>query len=143
MVKYFSLLACLLLWGCGAGQVPETSAPPEGVAEEKPPVPVSETIPEPIPAEPPKAQFAISTLIGLGPETVKNILGEPALLRLEKQAEVWLYRNVECVMHLFFYDNENGDPRLDYLETSALDLTAENPTVSPVACLNSHVPDQD
>lgn len=136
MMKYLTLAACLLLWGCSPVQAPQIAAP----SVEETIVEVPEPEPDPAPPSKPEPRFAIATMLGLGSDTVKNILGKPSLLRLEKQAEVWLYRNAQCVMHLYFYDNENGDLRLDYLETSALDLEAKNPTVSPVACLNSHVP---
>ena len=42
-------------------------------------------------------------------------------------------------LHLYYYPSDNGDFRLDYVETMAADMTADNPTVSPNACLSSHV----
>ena len=65
--------------------------------------------------------------------------GTPSLKRTEKDVRVWLYQNAECILHLYFYPNENGDFRLDYVEAAAADLTSDNPTVSANACLDSLV----
>lgn len=138
MIKYLSLLGVLFLVACQAKDkaVEQTPPPPEPVLEE-----TSETAKEAetIVVEPPKPRFVIENILNLAPATLFNILGQPALLRKEKDAEVWLYRNQECVMHLYFYPNDNGDFRLEYVETLGVDIAAPNPTVSPNACLDSHV----
>lgn len=124
----------IILTGCQGKAAPvEQAPPPEPVIEEV------EVIVEPDIPEPPKPRFVIENIMNLAPDTLQNILGEPSLKRTEKDARVWLYRNSECILHLYFYPNENGDFRLDYVATAALDQTADNPTVSPNACLDSHV----
>jgi len=134
-MKYFVFAAVLVLAGCQNASVPvEQAPPPESVVQE-----VVEEAPAPVVVAPPKPHIVIDTILNLAPDTLRNILGNPSLTRREKQAEVWLYRNPECVLHLYFYPNENGDFRLDYVETSGARLSADNPTVSPNACLESHV----
>lgn len=126
--------AVILLAGCQAENVPVEQAPPP------PPIEVVAVIVEVvIPAAPPTPRFVIDNIMNLAPDTVQNILGEPSLNRAEKDVRVWLYKNSECILHLYFYPNDNGDFRLDYVETMAVDLSADNPTVSPNACLDSHV----
>ncbi len=128
-------LLLILLQGCQDAAVPVEPTPP-------PPPPVIEEveiIPEPVIPEPPKPRFIIENIMNLTPDTLQNILGEPSLKRTEKDVRVWLYKNSECVLHLYFYPNDNGDFRLDYVETGAVDINADNPTVSPNACLDSHL----
>lgn len=125
-------LLTLLLAGCQTDSPPVVSPPP-------PVVEVVDVIVEPVIAEPAKPRFIIENIMNLAPDTLQNILGEPSLKRMEKHVRVWLYKNGECILHLYFYPNDNGDFRLDYVETSAVDLSADNPTVSPNACLDSHV----
>lgn len=106
-----------------------------GTDEEDPPS-------EPVEVVPPKPRFVMENIMNLAPGTLRNILGKASLVRKEKDVEVWLYQNQECTLHLYFYPNENDDMRLDYVETSGLGLSSENPTVSPNACLDSHVSDR-
>lgn len=134
-MRIISILLVILVGGCQAAKEPEVQAPP-------PPEPVVEKVVivvESVVEEPPKPRFVIDNIMNLAPDTLKNILGEPSLKRKERDARVWLFSNHECLLHLYFYPNDNGDFRLDYVETAAVDLTADNPTVSPNACLDSHV----
>jgi len=132
------IFGVLLLSGCqGSDIVPVEQAP----VSESMPVTVPEVVP--VAPPPPKPHFIIDNIINLAPETIRNILGQAALIRREKNARVWLYRNSECRLHLYFYPDDNGDFRLNYVETTAVDISAANPTVSPNACLDSFViPDQ-
>ncbi|PCI51682.1 MAG: hypothetical protein COB49_01100 [Alphaproteobacteria bacterium] len=137
-MREICILAVILLAGCQGDPVPVEQAPPviepvEVIIEEV------EVLTEPVVPEPPKPLFVMANIINLAPGTLQNILGEPSLKRVEKGARVWLYKNSECVMHLYFYPDENGDFRLDYVATAAADQTADNPTVSANACLDSHV----
>ncbi len=140
-MKALSLLLVFLLWGCQATNAPEVESPTltPPVAPIPQVVEVVEVRPEPIVIAPSKPRFVIETIMNLAPATLLNILGNPSLKRKEKDVRVWLYKNKECVLHLYFYPNENGDFRLDYVETTGVDLSADNPTVSPNACLTSHV----
>jgi len=132
------ILGVLLLSGCQATNTPPVEQAP---VSESLPVTVPKVVP--VAPPPPKPRFIIDNIMNLAPETIRNILGQAALIRKEKNARVWLYRNSECRLHLYFYPDDNGDFRLNYVETTAVDISAANPTVSPNACLDSFViPDQ-
>lgn len=134
MAKAGFLPLLLLLMGCqGEIIAPVVQTPPPPVTQQV------EVMVEPMIPAPPKPRFVIENIMNLAPDTLRNILGKPSLRRMEKDARVWLYRNSECILHLYFYPDDNGDFRLDYVNTSALDSDADNPTVSPNACLDSHV----
>ncbi|WP_138380848.1 hypothetical protein [Luteithermobacter gelatinilyticus] len=121
------------LAGCAADRAETVSAP----------APVPETLQAAVPSvtqEPdPAPLFGLENILGLTPATIEVIFGEPDLRRREKQAEVWMYKSPQCISHLFFYENENGDLQLDYVNSHAVDLQSVNPTVSPDACIDSHV----
>jgi len=89
--------------------------------------------------QPLKPRLVLENIMGLSPDTLLNIFGAPALKRMERDAEVWLYGNSECRVHLYYYPNDNGDFRLDYVATTAADPASKNPTVSADACLDSLV----
>lgn len=127
------ILSVILIAGCQGQQAPVEQTPPPPIVEEV------EVIVEPVIPVPPKPRLIIENIMNLTPDTVQKILGEPSLIRTEKGVRVWLYKNSECVLHLYYYPSDNGDFRLDYVETMAADMTADNPTVSPNACLSSHV----
>lgn len=42
-------------------------------------------------------------LLGMTPDSVDTLLGAPALVRRDGDAEVWQYRSDICVLDLFFY----------------------------------------
>lgn len=134
MMRYVFLLGLILLSGCETADAPVRETPLPVVEAETPP---PEEAPEVVTPDPPR--FVIETILNLAPHTLQTILGIPSLVRREQKAEVWLYRNSECVMHLYFYPNDNGDLRLEYVETAARNPAAVNPTVSSNACLDSHV----
>lgn len=140
-MRYFLFSLLFILGGCQATL--ETGAPPplKTLPEISPEATVEDVVApvEPSILVPPKPRFIVKNIMGLSPGTLQNILGEPSLIRTEKDAQVWLFTNEECVMHLYFYPNDNGDFRLDYVEAAAVDLSANNPTVSANACLDSHV----
>ncbi|MDG1994942.1 MAG: hypothetical protein P8J14_00480 [Emcibacteraceae bacterium] len=106
LVIFFS---ALLLVACGPEEKVVESAPPAPEA----PVPVIADKPDP--EEP---RFQMSNIMGLTTGTVENILGEPSLKRVENQAEVWLYDNQFCNAHVYFYENDNSDLQVEYIETS-------------------------
>ena len=62
----------------------------------------------PLPARPsPEPAFVAdldpSALLGLARADVVALLGPPGLLRRDPPAEMWQYRNEDCVLHLFLY----------------------------------------
>lgn len=42
-------------------------------------------------------------LLGLEADTIHDLLGDPALVRRDGDAEVWQYRAAACVLDLFIY----------------------------------------
>ncbi len=72
--------------------------------------------PEPVGVNPPSAATApalmrvpdLSELAGLHPPQILAMLGQPDLRRDEPPAEVWQYRNADCVVNLFFYQGPDG-----------------------------------
>ncbi len=69
--------------------------------------------------------------MGLGPGALRTILGKPELVRREAPAEIWQYRNENCVFDVFLYD-EAGRRQVTYIE--ARDGAAQK--IEPRACLN-------
>jgi hypothetical protein len=110
-MKFLTILSCfLLLVACDPKKTVVDSAPPAPEA-----VPEPQIAAKPDPAEP---RFQMSNIMGLTINTVENILGEPSLKRVENQAEVWLYDNQFCNAHVYFYENDNSDLQVEYIETS-------------------------
>ena len=103
------LFSVLLLAACGPEKKVVESAPPA------PEVPIPVIADKPAPEEP---RFQMSNIMGLTTGTVENIMGEPSLKRVESQAEVWLYDNQFCNAHVYFYENDNSDLQVEYIETS-------------------------
>ncbi|WP_321394472.1 hypothetical protein [Emcibacter sp.] len=132
MMKYLLPAVLFFLTSCGSAGTPpvtETPVSEPAVPEEAEPVPEPE--PDPL--------FRVENIIGLSPLTVEGILGPAEVVRHEKDARIWMYKNSDCVIHLYFYENELGDLTLDYVDSLAADLSSPNPTVSSDACLDSFV----
>ena len=80
------------------------------------PQPEPEAKPEPTPPPPATGDF-----LGLAPDGVTGLLGQPRLVRREKPAEVWQYAADACVLHVFLYGDEAGNAlRVDHLEATDL-----------------------
>ena len=59
---------------------------------------------------------ALGDLTGMAPAQVAALLGDPDLRRRDPPAEIWQYRSADCVLDLFFYD-DNGREHLVYTES--------------------------
>ncbi|MGH6999947.1 MAG: hypothetical protein ACREEA_00355 [Stellaceae bacterium] len=59
---------------------------------------------------------ALGDLKGLAPAQVAALIGDPDLRRVDPPAEVWQYRNADCVLELYFYDS-GTESRMVYAET--------------------------
>lgn len=128
------LVALLLVGACT-----QDAPPPEVV----PPAPVVLEIMEPVvvPVIEPKPRFFLTQLMGLAPQTVEGILGTPLLRHKEKEAEVWLYKNAFCALHLYSYENENGDLRVDYVESTGHSGLPGRADQATDFCITSHLPE--
>lgn len=49
----------------------------------------------------------LSILTGMDPAQLIALLGEPDLRRREPPAELWQYRNADCVLDVFLYGEGN------------------------------------
>ena len=62
--------------------------------------------------EKPEAEMIIppvDVLKGKTSAEIKDIFGEPTLLRKDEPAEVWQYLTNHCALHLVFYPEDNSD----------------------------------
>lgn len=107
----FTLSVMVLLSACGPEKELVDVAAPSAPVE----VPEPVIVEKPMPAEP---QFQMNNILGLATSSVEKILGDPSLKRVENAAEVWLYDNQFCNAHVYFYENDNGDLNVEYIETS-------------------------
>lgn len=112
MKLYLVLITTLLLAACGPEQKLAETPPPPAEVE---PAPLPDIVAKPKPAEP---AFQMTNIMGLQKSSVEDILGVPSLKRIEKEAEVWLYDNQFCNAHIYFYENDNSDMHVEYVETS-------------------------
>lgn len=76
---------------------------------------------------------ALGNLSGLAPAEVVALIGDPDLRRLDPPAEVWQYRNADCVLDLYFYDS-GANSRMVYAETRS---RMPQRTPAATSCLQS------
>jgi len=79
------------------------------------------------PAMAPGHLSALGDLNGLAPAQVAALIGDPDLRRVDPPAEIWQYRNADCVLELYFYDS-GANSRMVYAETRS-----RTPTRTPAA----------
>jgi len=92
-----SLAVGAALAACSAPVTPPAAVAPVAAA----------ALPVPVPAAPvgPAAMrvLELPVLAGMEPAQVIALLGEPDLRRPEPPAELWQYRNADCVLDVFLY----------------------------------------
>ena len=84
--------------------------------------------------KPPVIKITSEQLLGQNTSWVGDNLGQPTFKRKDGDAEIWQYKNTECVLSIFIYENANGGGR-QVLHFDGRDLGG-----SPIAreiCLNS------
>jgi len=119
-----------VLVALGACQAPKPAVVPPVAAS--PAAPETETDPATAALPPePVIDDNPQRLMGLGPGALSTILGEPELIRREAPAEIWQYRNDNCVLDVFLYDTA-GRREVTYVE--ARDGAAQQ--IEARACLN-------
>ena len=111
---------------------------PQSAQPEVEPEPPAATTPQPatepeIAALPPEPVIDDdpARILGLGPDKLTELLGQPELMRHEPPAEIWQYRGKTCVFDVFLYQ-EAGSVRVTYLE--ARDGSAQR--IAERDCLN-------
>ncbi len=117
----------------------EKPAAPERAMD---PPPASEPAPAPEPA-PQIVRRVINDdpaqLMGLAPDAIGRLLGQPSLLRSEPPAQVWQYAIADCVLDIFLYAEES-DPktaRVTYFEIRGGDAAARGMRACFAAILES------
>lgn len=105
-----ALLAALLLAACET--TPEPPAASEDAGAERAAAETAETAA--LPPEP-EIDDDPAQLIGMAPGGLRELLGEPNLMRRENPAQVWQYRGATCVLDLVLY-SEAGSDRVTYVE---------------------------
>jgi hypothetical protein len=61
---------------------------------------------------------AAQPLIGATPTTLSAEFGQPALLRQDGTAQVWLYHSNSCGLNLVLYPDASGTPRVAMVSTA-------------------------
>lgn len=56
------------------------------------------------------------SLLNLGMDEIKELLGIPAFQRVDPPAQIWQYRTTACIVDIFFYENM-GQLTVEYVET--------------------------
>ncbi len=51
-------------------------------------------------------------LVGATPQYLNAAFGQPAILRVDGAAQVWLYHNGGCGLNLILYPDQSGTPRV-------------------------------
>ena len=74
------------------------------------PEPAEPTAPE-IPVNDDPAQF-----MNVGDSDLRDVLGDPALIRRDGAAEVWQFRGDDCTLDLFLYPAEGGALAVKHVE---------------------------
>ncbi len=133
---YASLwVALLLLAGCAAA--PEQPLPIAAPAMEQPdPDPVVEVVAESQPEAAPRPNP--DDLLGLEPKGIQDLLGPVSLKRWEGTAQVMQFKGGQCVMDIYFYENQPGGA-FEAAYLSARTLSGAD--VDTASCLTSLLPD--
>lgn len=114
-----AVAAIALLGGCVGTITDRLFGSPQ-----QPPNTITQTAPE-VPVEPPVARAtppaiveqAPEQLLGMAQPQIAELLGAPAFVRRDNGAEIWQYRNDDCVLHLFLYADPAGNAaRVSYVE---------------------------
>lgn len=136
-----AILACLALAACaapGGAAGRRTTGNSPAPAATKPGHPAATSSATPAgrppaqrPGSPPPVDPA--RLKGLGTAHVRELLGEPGMLRREPPAEVWQYHGLGCVVDVFLYE-DNGAQRVTYVQVRSLD--DGSPRLGDAECLS-------
>ena len=95
-----------------------------------------------LPAQPPvapaRSRYGLDDLVAMTPQGVRDLLGEPGLLRREGPGEMWRYVGAECVLFLFLYPaggEEKGSAQVTHAEFGARENGAEPDTAGCIDAL--------
>ena len=77
-------------------------------------------------------QHSVKSLIGLPSTSILLFLGPPQFKRLDSPAQIWQYRQDNCILYLFLYPSHNG-LAVSHLET----LDHQHKHISRVECFDN------
>lgn len=126
------LLLALLVSAC-ATPLPE----PTKVVPATPEADQAESLPAPPPLLPPPAPDA-DRLLGLEPRHIQDALGTPSLVRREGAAQVMQFKNGNCVLDIFFYEEAPGGA---FLARHLASRLLDGAPITPGDCLAAILPD--
>lgn len=136
-IKIYSplCLSLLLLAGCAAA--PEQPLPAAALVVEQPdPDPVGEVVAEPAAEVAPLPNP--DDLLGLEPKGIQELLGPVSLKRWEGTAQVMQFKGGQCVMDIYFFENQPGGA-FEAAYLSARNLSGAD--VDTASCLTSLLPE--
>ena len=134
--NYHSLcLSLLVVAGCATA--PEEPLPVAALVIEQPdPDPVVDVVAELAPEAAP--MLGPDDLLGLEPRGIQDLLGPVSLKRWEGAAQVMQFANGQCVMDIYFYENQTGGA-FEAAYLSARNLSGAD--VDTASCLTSLLPE--
>jgi hypothetical protein len=108
--------AAKILAGCGALLLLASCGGAPGARPQAANPPLAPTLASTGPEAAAGRTVAPPDLKGFSPAQVAALYGDPDLKRIDPPAEIWQYRSAECVVDLFFYDDQDG-ARMVYAES--------------------------
>ncbi|NWG46960.1 MAG: hypothetical protein HXY25_10505 [Alphaproteobacteria bacterium] len=119
--RLLALAGALALGACASGE-------PDAVA----PVPTVSLAPAEVPAA--------REVMGMAPARLRTTFGEPTVLRVEGEAQMWQYQTGGCVLFLFLYPGAEGRHEVTHLEYEPQSGSRPlSPEAGMAACLEAAV----
>ncbi len=90
------------------------------------------------PVAPARPRYGLDDLVAMTAQGLRDLLGEPGLLRREGPGEMWRYVGAECVLFLFLYPGsgaQTGPAQVTHAEFGARDNGAEPETAGCIDAL--------
>jgi hypothetical protein len=78
-----------------------------------------------------------NNLIGQNQERLIRLLGVPSFKRRDAPAEIWRYRNQNCLLDLYFYPSKGSSAARALQVTFVEARTPQGPSASVTGCLNA------
>ena len=92
---------------------PETAALPAPTGP-VPTIPLAKPAP-PVPAIDPKSLPTPQRMVGMTPDELTRLLGEPRFKRRDDPAEIWQYKGERCFLDIFLY-RDKGRTEVSYVD---------------------------
>jgi hypothetical protein len=92
----------------------DTAALPAAPAAPVPAIPLAKPAPG-VPAIDPKSLPTPQRMVGMTPDELTRLLGEPGFKRRDDPAEIWQYRGERCFLDVFLY-RDKGRTEVSYVD---------------------------